>query len=739
MAKYILGIQSYANHDSGAAIIKFGKNIKPEIIAISEERLLRKKYPYTFPIHSILYCMKYFKIKKLSEINLIISDWIREKKWLRSGPSYNYQAFDYIKENLNFNKKKIIQINHHLAHAASTYYSSKFKSSAILIVDGNGSDVETNSYFIGKGNKIRLLKNYKFYGIGAAYGAVTKEILNLRTGGEGKTMGLAPYGKFNNKHKIPVRINGIETDFSKFMLRMPYSDVMNHKNRNFRPNVIRSKVKKSNKKNVMSKYFRDYAYMIQNTSEKVMKKLGEDLFQITKEKNICLAGGVALNSVANEKMFRSNKYKDMFVFPACSDSGIPFGLAIWAYHNIFKQKARIPFDNAYTGIKYTDNEINFILNKFKIKFKKVTPKEIAKLISDGNIIGNFHGKSEYGPRALGNRSILADPRKKNIKDFINKYIKHREVFRPFAPAILEEESLKYFHIKISPFMLRVTKCKKKNKIPSALHVDNTARVQTVNKKQNYKFYSIIKEFQKITKVPVLLNTSFNNAGEPLIEDPLDGIISALKTNLHYIVLENNLINLKKFNPSNKKTLLKKLEFYKNILIKKNEAKAIKIITKRFSKNELKKKVTINNNIAQDHCLKRVFEKTREYLNNFDNNNQLVVIGSNDHTNIFIKLFNKELLNIKNINYFEIKNNDIYKKRKKISIFKKLKKINYKLKNCKFYISSFQHMNNLNEMLLKHSHQNNIFLPYDNSSRSLIDYHYIKIYKGKNKIYSKELF
>tara|TARA_B100001057_G_scaffold312929_1_gene313026 strand:+ start:989 stop:3208 length:2220 start_codon:yes stop_codon:yes gene_type:complete len=739
MAKYILGIQSYANHDSGAAIIKFGKNIEPKIIAISEERVLRKKYPYTFPIHSILYCMKYFKINKLNEIDLIISDWIREKKWLRSGPSYNYQAFDYIKENLDFDKKKIIQISHHLAHAASAYYSSKYKSSAILIVDGNGSDVETNSYFIGKGNKIKLLKNYKYFGIGAAYSAVTKEILNLGTGGEGKTMGLAPYGKFNKKFKIPLKVEGIKTDFSKFMLRMPYSDVLNHLNVNFRPKVIRNKVKKSNKKNVMNKYFKDYAYMIQNSSEKVMKKLGEDLYKITKEKNICLAGGVALNSVANEKMFQANKFKEMFVFPACSDSGIPFGLVIWAYHNIFKQNKRIPFDNAYTGINYSDNEIIYILNKFKIKFKKTSIREIAKLISEGNIIGNFQGKSEYGPRALGNRSILADPRKKNIRDFINKHIKHREIFRPFAPAIIEEESLKYFNIKISPFMLRVTKCKKRHKIPATLHVDNTARVQTVNKKQNQRFYSIIKEFQKITKIPVLLNTSFNDAGEPLVEDPLDGIISALKTNLHYIVLENNLINLKELNFSNKKFLLKKLKIYKNSQIKKNEAKAIKKITKRFVKSELKKKIRINNKFAQNYCLKRVFEKTEKYLRNFDYNKKLIIVGSNDHTNILIKLFCKEFLKIKNIYYFECKNNDIYKNKKRIIFFKKLKKINYKFENSEFFVSSFQYMSDLNKILKKYNNQSKIFLPYDSSSRSLIDYFYVKKYKGNNKMYSKEIF
>jgi len=338
MIKFILGIQSFANHDSGACILKFENNKKPEIIAISEERLLRKKYPYTFPIHSILYCMRHFKIDSLKKIDLIMSDWIREKRWIRSGPSYNYQEFDYIKEKLNFDKKKIIQIGHHLAHAASTYYTSGYKSSAILIVDGNGSDLETNSFFIGKKNEIKLIENYKYHGIGAAYGAVTNQILNLGTGGEGKTMGLAPYGKYNKKLKIKYKIDGIKTDFEQFMLRMPSSDVLNHINPNFRPVTIRQKFKRANKKNIMNKIYTDWAFMIQNKAENIMINLGKNLYKKTKNKNLCLAGGVALNSVANEKLFSKNKFKNMFIFPACSDAGIPYGLALWGYHNIYKKK-----------------------------------------------------------------------------------------------------------------------------------------------------------------------------------------------------------------------------------------------------------------------------------------------------------------------------------------------------------------------------------------------------------------
>lgn len=730
MTKYILGLQSYASHDSGACIIKFKKNTSPELISISEERLLRKKYPYSFPVLSIIYCMNYFKLKKFNQIDLIVSDWIRLKKWIRSGPSYNYQEFDYIKENLKFNKKKIVQIDHHLAHAASTYYPSNFKSSAILIIDGNGSDIETNSFFIGEGNNIRLIDNYKNHGIGFAYEAVTKEILNFSTGGEGKTMGLAPYGKYNKKIKIPYEIDGVKTNFSKFMLRMPVSDVLNQINENYRPNVIKQKIRQANKKNIMNKYFKDWAFMIQKTTEEVVSKLGTNLYNKTKNKNICLAGGVALNSVANEILFKRNKFKDMFIFPACADAGIPYGLAIWAYHNYFNQTKRIPFINAYTGVSYSSKEISNLLKKNKIVFKLTSASEIAKLISEKNIIGNFHGSSEYGPRALGNRSILADARDKNTRDKINKFIKHREVFRPFAPAILEEKSKEYFNIKFSPFMLRVTKSKKKN-IPSALHVDNTARVQTVNKKQNKRFYSIINEFYKLTNIPVILNTSFNDAGEPLVETPRDALITSLKTNIDYLILENFLITFKNISKNKKKLLLKKLEEQRSKIIKKNYKNGIKILTKKYSKKELKKRIKEENKKAIYNTLHKPFDLTKKYFEDFNKSKKLIIIGTNDHTNILLRLFQNQINKIKNIDYFEIAKNDVYKKRVKIKNLKKINKLSFNSKS-NFFISSYQYRDEISEKIKL---KNTYFSPYDNSSRSLIDYYFIKNFKNKKKIHS----
>ena len=220
------------------------------------------------------------------------------------------------------------------------------------------------------------------------------------------------------------------------------------------------------------------------------------------------------------------------------------GLVLWGYHNFLRGKKKINFLNAYTGIEYSIENSIKMLNENNIDFKFTDDKEIAKLISKGKIIGYFQGKSEYGPRALGNRSILADARNPKMRNYINKKVKHREIFRPFAPAILEEKANEYFDLNYSPFMLQVSKSKKKNKIPSAIHIDNTARVQTVNKNQNENFYNLIKEFYKLTNVPVILNTSFNDAGEPLVETPLDALICFLKTNIDYLIIDKIIISKK---------------------------------------------------------------------------------------------------------------------------------------------------------------------------------------------------
>jgi carbamoyltransferase len=653
--KYILGFQTYASHDSGASIIKFTENQKPQFIAISEERLSRKKNNYDFPLLSIKYCMDHFNIKKLSNIDCIVTDWIRIKRWERSGPGYSWSLFDIYKEYLLFDKKKIFIIDHHLAHAASVYYTSKFKESSILIVDGNGSDLETNSYYHGLNNKIKLIEKYKGFGIGEVYSAVTREVLGLGSGGEGKTMGLAPYGRYNSKIKIPHKFQGIKTDFSNFIKRLPNSDYHSQKKKPNRK-LLFVNTKKSNKKNIMKKIYVDWAYAVQKLAEKTMVHLGNDIYKKTKSKNLCIAGGVALNCIANEKIAKNTKNKNIHIFPACSDAGMPFGLAIWGYHNIYNQTKRVKFENAYTGKKYEKRDIKLFLKKFKIIYKIVKPSMIAKLLSKNKIFGIFQGSSEYGPRALGNRSIIANPSASWMRDYINTNIKHRELFRPFAPIVLKEYSKKFFDVKDSPYMLRAGPCKKYKIIPAVNHVDQTSRVQTITIKQNRKIYEIIKNFNKIIGVPVILNTSFNDAGEPLVETPADAIISFLNTNLNYLVLEDLLIDFDSL--KDKKGLLKKLINYRNTIINKLYSKAKKVLfNKKFSYVDLDKVIKRRNKNLFIALSKDKILNFKNFFKSIKKNKKYLIIGTRDHTSKLFKLLKKFNNKHRNIYFYEFKSND----------------------------------------------------------------------------------
>jgi len=712
MDKFILGIQSYASHDSGAAIVKFNTKTKTsEFVAISEERLLRKKYPYTFPLLSILYCLNYFNLKNLKKINFLVSDWIRVKKWIRSGPSYDYSMFDYIKEKLKFDQKKIIQINHHLAHASSVYYTSNFKKSSILIVDGNGSDIETNSYFFGSKNKIKLLENFKFEGIGTLYKEVSKSILNFGTGGEGKTMGLAPYGQKNNNIFIKHRLKGIETYFTKFLKRMPHSDILNHLNDKFRNKFINIDFKKRKKNQLPLKIHKDWAFAVQKLTEKVMIHLSNDLFKKNKNKNICLAGGVALNSVANESIMGQKNFSNIHVFPASSDSGVPFGLALWGYHNLFKAKKRVNFVNAYTGIEYSNELIINLLEKNNINFLRTTPFEIAKLISEGAIVGHFNGASEYGPRALGNRSILADPRKKYLRHYINKHVKKRELFRPFAPAVLKEFSNLYFAIKDSPYMLRVAKARKPSKIPAAIHVDNTARVQTVTKNQNERFYDIINEFYKLTKVPCILNTSFNGKNEPIVETPEDALITFLESRIDYLILNDFLVRKDELLIINRNMLIYNLKNERSKRITANINIALNKICKKTNIREYNKNKYKFQRKAIYHSIIKPVDFYIKFFRKIKLKEKILILGEYKHTKVLLNIVKIKKNQMQNIDYLPIdKNKGKISLNLVNSINKKYDKILLSTFNYCFY-------KKIGNIEIKKT----FFNPYDNSTRSIEDY------------------
>lgn len=483
---------------------------------------------------------------------------------------------DFLKRtNFKFNEKNIYSINHHLAHAYSTFFSSGFEDCAALTIDGAGewlkyNDVEgiegtsiynvENSLFnlvsktIHPRNK---LKGYtKGLSLGKFYSQISK-MVGFDKYQEGKLMGLAPYG-----HNLDIKI-----DFSKYINfnnetgeiyinpNIFYNDRV-IKLKKFIKNIFKNKgyfediylpIKTSNKdwKNIKPIYI-ETAYIAQKVLENALQILGQWIIKKTKKNNLCVAGGVGLNIDANTILANDIGFKKTFTFPASEDSGISLGCAYWLkkkYNKNFKSKK---IKNAYFGKKYNDTEILNALKMKNLKFQKENDiyKKVSKFLSDGKVIGWFSGRSEYGPRSLGNRSILADPRKENMRDYINKEIKKRELFRPFAPVVLEEKSNDYFdQIGESPFMLLKTNVKKNAKqiIPAVVHTDGSSRYQTVNKEQNQHLYNLIYEFGKMTNVFVLLNTSFNGPGEPIVESPEDACDSFKKLGLDYLIIENYII------------------------------------------------------------------------------------------------------------------------------------------------------------------------------------------------------
>lgn len=643
---YILGLQSYANENSGAALLRCSEDGEVlDFVAISEERLIRQKHPYVFPIHSLKYCLDHYGISSLSDIDLIVTDHVRQKRWFFSGPSYNISEFDYLKLKLDFDPDKIIVISHHMAHAASVYYTSDFNDAAILIVDGNGSDLETTSFLVGEGDRIRYIDSYRAQGIGALYHTVSHWILNMGPGGEGKTMGLAPFGAaYDPVLRIEGRYDGIKTDYSRFVRRQPYSDVLNQINPAFRINPLRGEHRRCpDKTHLLDPYFARVAFDVQQEAERAMVHLGREIEKRTGKKNICLSGGVALNSVANKIMFDATGFERIGLFPAASDSGIPLGLALWGYHNARElgdaPRRRVSFKHAYTGTDYGKERILDMLRRHDIPHRRVGMQEVARRIADGEIIGWFQGGSEYGPRALGHRSILADSRRAEMTDVVNSRVKHREGFRPFAPAVLAEHCAEYFDIEgESPFMLLVADVKKPREIPAVTHVDNTARVQTVTHEANGVFYELVAAFKDITGVPVILNTSFNDAGEPIVETPEDATICFLRTEMHALVLDDWLIDVRDI--ADKGALAARLDEERQAAIAARRQEALDRFFPGYNAEECRTLVEEYNRMSAWHaCYSPKYELEKQVSAWLRDKARVLIVGTVDHTALLPQVIN----------------------------------------------------------------------------------------------------
>jgi carbamoyltransferase len=564
MSKYVLGISCYY-HDSAAALLKDGV----VVAACQEERLSRKKHDSDFPSLAVKYVLKEggigpadldavgFYDKPLLKFERMLSTyvatfprsfnsfrkamplWIHEKLWTSSN----------IRKELKPYKGQIYYAEHHMSHAASAFLPSPFEEAAILTVDGVG-EWATASFGVGKGSDITLFKEIRFpHSLGLLYSAFTYYLGFKVNSAEYKVMGLAPYGKPVHFDRIMKEMIHLQEDGS-FKLDMKYFSYdagLRMTNGAF-DEFFGGPPRKP--ETWMAEREFDIAASVQKVCEEVVLQMARYVHKETGLKNLCMAGGVALNCVANGRVIRETPMKNLFVQPAAGDAGGAVGVAHYLYNTI-DQKPRSPgWTHAYLGPAYSDAEIASYLDGIGAKYTTLPDGELvtrtARLLSEKNVIGWFQGRMEFGPRALGGRSILGDPRDPGMRDTLNMKIKFREGFRPFAPSVLADKASEWFDIECdSPYMLLVAPVREgKRVIPSVTHVDHSARIQTVTREESPLYYDLIAAFEKITGVPIVINTSFNVRGEPIVCTPHDAYLCFMRTNMDQLVLGHHLLEKK---------------------------------------------------------------------------------------------------------------------------------------------------------------------------------------------------
>ena len=565
---YNLGISCYY-HDSAAALLKDGH----VIAAVEEERFSRKKFDDDFPHKAIKWCLDeagitpdqidsvafydkpVLKFERLLDNYIavaprglfsfldVIPKWIHKRLWIKND----------IKKALKGFKGEIIFPEHHMSHAAHAFYTSPFEESAILTIDGVG-EWSTTSLGYAKNNSIKITNDLRWpHSLGLFYSAFTYFLGFKVNEGEYKLMGLSSYGTPKYYDLILDKLIDVKDDGS-IHLDMKYFAFTHDKvmtNDKF-AELFGISPKTKDEKTLQIHF--DIGASAQKVLEEVILKMVNHVYEKTKMKNLCIAGGVALNGVANYHVLRDGPFDNVHIPPSPGDAGSAIGAAqylYYIYHKnsrvIEKNTAKLIRENVYVGPSYSDEQITQFLDSENIPYEKFDRepllKKTAQLIADGNIVGWYQGKMEWGPRALGNRSILADPRKAEMKDTLNAKIKHRESFRPFAPSILEEHASDYFELDIpSPYMLMVAPVKKPKDIAAVTHVDGTGRLQTVSKDVNPLYYDLINEFYKITTIPAIINTSMNVMGEPIVNTPKQAYQMIVKTDMDYIIMGNNLVS-----------------------------------------------------------------------------------------------------------------------------------------------------------------------------------------------------
>ena len=612
---FLLGISCFY-HDSAAVLIQDGEILS----AVQEERFSRKKHDSRFPENAVKYCLKsnnldlkdiekiiYYEkplltFERLLETYIAVAPrgsrsfiaamqvWLKEKLFLKSELK---KYFKSIQKDISKEKQttipEILFAEHHQSHAAAAFYPSPFDKAIILCMDGVG-EWATTSAWIGEGNKIKPLWDISFpHSLGLLYSSFTYYCGFKVNSGEYKLMGLAPYGKPLYAKKIKEKLIDIKDD-GTFRLDMSYFKY----HRGFR--MTSSKFHKlfglppRKPEEELTQFHMDLASSIQDVTEEIVIKICSSLRKETGLKNICLAGGVALNCVANGKLINKKIFDNVWIQPASGDAGSALGAALIGWYESLKKSRKINLDDSmkgtYLGCNFSNMEIINYLKKINAPYKHFDDDELFKnlslLLDEGKVIGWFNGPMEFGPRALGGRSIIGDPRNQNMQRVMNQKIKYRESFRPFAPSVLEEDAKSQFEINTkSPYMLLVASVKKqlciemtneqknlfgidklnikRSTLPAITHVDYSARVQTVSKKTNPRYYNLINAFKKRTNCPLIVNTSFNVRGEPIVCTPQDAYRCFMRTEMDVLVLQNQIL-FKKDQPKIEKDETWKQEF-----------------------------------------------------------------------------------------------------------------------------------------------------------------------------------
>ena len=603
----ILGISAFY-HDSAAAII-----IDGEIIgAAQEERFTRKKHDASYPKNAINYVLKEAGLK-LNDINHVVfyeKPFLKFERLLETYVGFSPSGFKsfsmsmplWLSEKLfqkkmlfyalkeqdnNFNDiKKINFSEHHLSHAASAFFSSPYEEAIILTLYGVG-EWATTTVSLGKNNKINILKELHFpHSLGLLYSAFTYFLGFKVNSGEYKVMGLAPYGEPRFKDIILNKLIDVKEDGS-FRLNMDYFNYATGLTMTNKKFAKLFNMERREPENKLSQIHMDMAASIQAATEEIVLRITRFLSKEFKLQNLCMAGGVALNCVANGKILKEGLFKNIWIQPASGDAGGALGAAQAFYYQELDNKRKIlktdSMNGSYLGPKFSDDQVEDELKSCGANFKKLTLdqviKDTAKALSEEKAVGWFQGRMEFGPRSLGNRSIIADSRSEKMQKNLNLKVKYRENFRPFAPAVLFEKVSEWFEINSeSPYMLLVAEVKKskqlqmteqqkslfgidklnikRSSIPSVTHVDYSARIQTVHKETNPTFHKLIEEFEKITDCPVLINTSFNVRGEPIVCSVADAFNCFMGTDLDILVCNNFIL----YKDNQNKGLLKE---YKN--------------------------------------------------------------------------------------------------------------------------------------------------------------------------------